>query len=116
MEESITSNGGADYEMGYAMKFGRVPEIAKKARPWATVKQIGSPEGMEGPIGVLDEVQVENWKEGYPGVKVFRVFVELEDGDIERLKAGNPLEFGILGYQMQPIMLSLWPNGGEDND
>ncbi len=87
------------------MKFGRVPEVAEKARPWAVTRTIGPPPGREDQIGDL-EAQVDEQND--LGVRAFRFFIELEDGDLERITAGSPIEVAIFTPQMWPVSVQIW--------
>jgi hypothetical protein len=94
------------------MKFGPVPEIAQAARPWAKLVTVGPPPGKADQVGSLD-MQVEmNSSLGGP---VFRAFVELEEGDLEKIQAGNPIELAVFAYQMVPVSLQVWANGNEES-
>jgi hypothetical protein len=86
------------------MRFGIVPSIAEKARPWATTHIIGPPAGQEGEIGSLMAQVDEKGEFG----RTFRVFLELDEGDLEKLTAGNPIELGIVARQMVPISIKVW--------
>jgi len=88
-----------------------VPEIAKRARPWAKVQVIGPPVGVDpNDIGFV-EAQIDNDQFG----KMFRLFVVLEEGDLEAIKQGNPIEIGLLCNQMPPVSVAVWktPTQGE---
>lgn len=89
------------------MKFGPVPQIALDARPWAPAVTIGPPPGLDAEIGSL-AAQVDDMS----GLgRAFRVFVELEDGDLEAIAAGRPIEFGVYATQMVPISVQVWTTG-----
>jgi hypothetical protein len=86
------------------MKFGPVPEIAEKARPWAKTMVIGPPLGYGDVVGSLS-VQVDEKTELG---RAYRFFVELEDGDLERIQAGKPIEIAVYTH-MSPVSVAVWP-------
>ena len=85
-------------------RFGLVPDIAVTARPWADVKVIGPPVGLGHQIGSLVAQVDDKTKLG----RGFRFFVELEDGDLEAIQAGNPIEFVVYAQQMVPVSVAVW--------
>lgn len=86
------------------MRFGLVPTIAAEARPWAPTRLIGPPPGHGDRIGSLS-AQVDDRTELGRG---FRFFAELEDGDLEAIQAGNPIEFVVYAQQMVPVSVAVW--------
>lgn len=90
------------------MKFGLVPDEVAAARPWAPIINIGPPPGQEDVIGSLECQVDDSGTEDLPGVRVFRFYVELEDGDLERIQDGRPIEFAVLARQMVPVSIALW--------
>ena len=86
------------------MKFTPVPTIAVVARPWADVQLIGPPPGLDDKVGSL-VAQVDERTELGRG---YRFFAELEDGDLEAIQAGNPIEFVIYAQQMVPVSVAVW--------
>jgi len=86
------------------MMFGPVPQIALDARPWAPAKTIGPPRGHEDHVGDL-EAQIDDQTELGRG---YRFFLELEEGDLEAIAAGNPVEFVIYAHQMVPVSVQVW--------
>ena len=87
------------------MKFGPVPEIAEKARPWAKTQQIGPPVGYGDRVGYLSAQVDDTTQLG----RAFRFFLELEEGDLERIQAGKPIEFVVYAGQMSPVSVAVWP-------
>jgi len=85
-------------------RFGLVPHIAVTARPWADVKVIGPPPGLGDQVGSLVAQVDDKTKLG----RGFRFFVELEDGDLEAIQAGNPIEFVVYASQMVPVSIAVW--------
>jgi len=86
------------------MRFGLVPHVAETARPWADVRLIGPPPGLDDKVGSL-VAQVDDRTELGRG---FRFFAELEDGDLEAIQAGNPIEFVVYAQQMVPVSVAVW--------
>lgn len=86
------------------MKFGRVPQIAKDARPWAHARHVGPPVGHEDSIGSLEAQVDEHTAFG----RIYRVFVELEPGDLEAIQDGKPIEFAVVAAQMVPVSVQVW--------
>ena len=86
------------------MRFGLVPAIAAEARPWAHVRVIGPPPGLDDKVGSL-VAQVDDRTALGRG---YRFFAELEDGDLEAIQAGNPIEFVIYAQQMVPVSVAVW--------
>ena len=86
------------------MRFGPVPAIAKAARPWAQTRLIGPPPGQGDRIGSLETQIDDNTSIG----RGYRFFLELEDGDLEAIQAGNPIEFVVYAAQMVPVSVAVW--------
>ena len=86
------------------MKFGKVPEIVEQARPWAKTLEIGPPIGRENEIGSLNCQVEEHPQWGH----MFRFYLELEPGDLEKIQQGNPIEFSVLAQQMVPVSVQVW--------
>ena len=86
------------------MRFGLVPKIAVEARPWADVRLIGPPPGLDDLVGSL-AAQVDDRTTLGRG---YRFFAELEDGDLEAIQAGNPIEFVVYAGQMVPVSIAVW--------
>ncbi len=81
-----------------------VPEAAIKARPWAQPQIIGPPPGLGDRVGSL-VAQVDDKTDLGRG---YRFFVEFEDGDLEAIQAGNPIEFVVYAQQMVPVSVAVW--------
>lgn len=86
------------------MRFGLVPHVAVSARPWAPPVVIGPPPGLGDHVGSL-VAQVDEHTELGRG---YRFFAELEDGDIEAIQAGNPIEFVVYASHMVPVSVAVW--------
>ena len=86
------------------MKFTPVPTIAVVARPWADVQLIGPPPGWEDKVGSLS-AQIDDRTELGRG---YRFFAEFEDGDLEAIAAGKPIEFVVYASQMVPVSVAVW--------
>jgi hypothetical protein len=86
------------------MRFGLVPHVAETARPWADVKVIGPPPGLGNKVGSL-VAQVDDRTDLGRG---YRFFAELEDGDLEAIQAGKPIEFVVYAAQMVPVSIAVW--------
>lgn len=86
------------------MRFGPVPQSALDARPWAQHTIIGPPHGYEDRVGDLEAQVDEQTELG----RAFRFFLELEDGDLEAITAGKPVEFSVYAGQMVPVSVAVW--------
>ena len=86
------------------MRFGLVPHVAETARPWAKPTIIGPPVGLGHQVGSLVAQVDEKTKLG----RGFRFFAELEDGDLEAIAAGKPIEFVVYAQQMVPVSIAVW--------
>lgn len=87
------------------MRFGLVPDSARLARPQAKHLAIGPPPGQEDDIGFLDCLIDEN--NAY-NARIFRAYAYLDEGDLEKLQAGAPIEFMLISPQMAPIGVQVW--------
>ena len=86
------------------MRFTSVPTSAIVARPWADVQLIGPPPGWDDKVGSLS-AQIDDRTALGRG---YRFFAELEDGDLEAIQAGNPIEFVVYAQQMVPVSVAVW--------
>lgn len=81
------------------MRFGLVPESAKLARPWATPKAICPPDGL---VDVVSSVEAQIDEKTQLG-RAFRLFVYPDTQELERLQAGQPIEFTVYAHQLVPV-------------
>ena len=90
------------------MKFDKIPEEAKRQRPWLKPMDIGPPsDDTVGAIGSLPALVGNEVKEGYGEVGVIRICATPTPQDIERLQAGEKIWIEIWSTRMFPISIEV---------
>lgn len=86
------------------MKFrDKVPEVAEKMRPWARTLVIGPPPGEEARIGSLAASVDDQTEFG----RAFRFYLELEEGDVQKILRDGVIEVSLMAPQMVPVSVQI---------
>lgn len=81
------------------MEFGRVPDKAKEARPWADAVMIGPPPGMADQVGSVEALVDDKTAIG----RGFRMYVQPSAEEREAIYDGAPIEFVVYSHQLVPV-------------
>jgi hypothetical protein len=88
-----------------------VPEIAKRARPWAQVVDVGPPPNVkDAECGTANSL-IEPGQLGPYTVNEWRTFFQPTAEQIETLKNGGTIAFVMLSGQMVPHRAEVWRSG-----
>ena len=97
--------------MNTAIEIVPVPDIARSARPWAQVVDVGPPPNVEDKDCGTANSLVEPGDLGPYHVNEWRTFFKPSQEQIETLKNGGTIAFVMLCGQMVAHRAEVWPSG-----
>lgn len=86
-----------------------IPRHIRRTRPWLTVQTVRPPAGDEGEG--IEEIEALHGPERTGTVEryVFYTHWKPSPEDLKLLMAGGTIEVGIMGQQLAPHGLAVWP-------